>query len=256
MTAKVRRYAAEYIARFPDFIATETVRKFHNYQEVQVMRGLLWVSKAPGLVVDGRWHISDSYEADVRYVAGTVSHKKVAAKGEGHHRVDRVSLGEFGGMMEEILDSSRAAMLHWDRWQTLGGNRMAVFAYRVPFDTSRFSLCCREVRGPDGEPVREYVKTAHRGLVFVDPQSGAVMRLILYGEGLDAGMPMNAAGLVQEYGEVSIGESLYLLPIHSTAYVRVAKFETREEIEYRGHRKFGAETAIGFGDEEKKKRPR
>jgi hypothetical protein len=82
------------------------------------------------------------------------------------------------------------------------------------------------------------------------------MRLILYGEGLDAGMPMNAAGLVQEYGEVSIGESLYLLPIHSTAYVRVAKFETREEIEYRGHRKFGAETAIGFGDEEKKKRPR
>lgn len=256
MTAKMRCYAAEYIARFPDFIATETVHQYHNYQAVPVVRGSSWAREDKGLVIDGRWHISDSYEAEVAYVAGRENYKKIAAKGKNGQHVDRVSLGEFGGMMEEILDPSRVATFHWDRWQTLGGTRMAVFAYRVPFDTSRYSICCGEARGPDGKAVRAYVKTAHRGLIFVDPRSGAVMRLILYAEGLDAGAPMNAAGLVQEYGEVSIGESRYLLPVLSTAYVRAARFETREEIEYRGHRKFGAEAAIDFGDAAKEKGPR
>ncbi len=75
-----------------------------------------------------------------------------------------------------------------------------------------------------------------------------------YAEWLNAGAPMDAAGLVQESSEVSIGDSRYLLPVHSTTCVRVGQFETSEEIEYRGHSKFDAGAAIDFGEEARENR--
>jgi hypothetical protein len=69
-----------------------------------------------------------------------------------------VSIGEFGGMMEEIFDSSRAAKFDWDRWQTLEGTRTAVFSYRVAPEFSQYSVGCRTVAQLGGKRRQEYVK--------------------------------------------------------------------------------------------------
>ena len=57
---------------------------------------------------------------------------------------------------------------------------------------------------------------------------------------------VNAAGHVLDYGEVNIGGKSYLLPVRSIAYVRVGRFESREEIEYSHHRKFTTEATVNF----------
>jgi len=87
------------------------------------------------------------------------------------------------------------------------------------------------------------------GIVFVDPQSGAVMRLIMYATDFAGDVNNVASGHVLGYGEVGIGGSRYLLPVRSLAYVRIEQYESREEIEYRNRHKFDSEAAINFTED-------
>jgi len=82
--------------------------------------------------------------------------------------------------------------------------------------------------------------------VVLGATRGAVMRLILYATGFAEATDVNAAGHVLDYGEVNIGGKSYLLPVRSIAYVRVGRFESREEIEYSHHRKFTTEATVNF----------
>jgi len=246
--ARMRRYVSEYLARFPDFIATKRVRQYHNYQAFDAP-GFAQGHEATATVVDDRWHEAGAYTAEAAYISGREHYSKAAAGNEKRKSKPPVSVGEFGGMLEEICDPSRAAIFRWDHWQVVNGARTAVFAYRVAAEFSRYSACCRVVVQPDGKLRREYVKTGHRGFVSVDPQSGTVMRLILYATDLTEATGVVAAGQLLEYGDVSIGGSRYILPVRSTAYVRIEQFESREEIEYRDHRKFSADAAIDFAED-------
>jgi hypothetical protein len=246
--ARMRRYVVEYLARFPNFIATKTVRQYHNYGPFDAP-GFFQGSVAAATVVDNRWHEAGSYTAEAAYISGREHYSKTSAAKEKRKPIPPVSVGEFGGMLEEICDPSRAASFLWDHWQMIHGTRVAVFAYRVAPEFSRYSVCCREVAQPNGKPRQEYVKTGHRGFVSVDPQSGAVMRLVLYATDLTEATGLNAAGHVLEYADVDVGGSRYLLPVHSIAYVRIGRSESREEIEYRDHRKFSADAAINFDED-------
>ena len=151
--------------------------------------------------------------------------------------------------MEEIFDLRRAASFEWDRWQTLNGTRTAVFSYRVALHLSRFVVCCHMIPQGHSKPLQQYVKAGHRRFVFADPQSGAVMRLILYASDFAGDADTMAAAHVLEYGDVSIGDRRYLLPARSTNYVRIGPYESREEIEYRNYHKFSSEAAINFTED-------
>jgi hypothetical protein len=249
MIDRMRGYVSVYLAQFPDFIATKAVRQYHNYKSFDKPSSFFvggWSETVTS--VDDRWYAAGAYTADAAYVAGRAYHRGTAAN-DKRERTSRVSHGEFGAMLEEIFDPSRAAWFAWDRWQTLNGTRTAVFGYQVAPEFSRYSVCCRTTVQPDNKRRQEYVKAGHRGFVFADPRSGAVMRLILYATGPAGEADTIAAGNVLEYGDVSIGESRYLLPVRSTAYVRIGEYESREEIEYRNYHKFSSEAAISFTED-------
>ncbi|MFY9726535.1 MAG: hypothetical protein WAJ87_13645 [Bryobacteraceae bacterium] len=246
--ARMRRYVSEYLARFPDFIATKTVRQYHNYRSLEVPGSFQGYEKT-ATIVDDRWHEAGEYTAEAAYISGREHYSKTAAGKEKRKSIPPVSVGEFGGMLEEICDPSRAAEFAWDHWQMLDGTRAAVFAYQVALEFSRYSVCCRQAAQLNGKPRQEYVKTGHRGFVFLNPQSGAVLRLVLYATGLTEATGVNAAGHVLDYGDVAVGGNRYLLPVRSVAYVRIGRFESREEIEYRDHRKFSADAAINFDED-------
>jgi hypothetical protein len=87
---------------------------------------------------------------------------------------------------------------------------------------------------------------AHRGLVYLDPQTGVVGRLILYGIGLTFDAPINAVADVLDYGEVAIGGATLVLPLSGVSYVRAQGTEAREEIEYHDYRKFQSDSTVKF----------
>ncbi|MGD0362281.1 MAG: hypothetical protein ABSC93_15505 [Bryobacteraceae bacterium] len=240
MIAKVRRYVADYLAHFPDFIATEVAQQYHNWALTAVN---------PAVIVNDAWHPAGEYKYETAYVSGHAYQKPTAVASETKGRLLPVSNGEFGGMMEEIFNAGRAATFAWDRWQMRNGTRLAVLAYNVPLATSGYTVCCRQIGRFFGKPQHESVKAGHRGFVLADPRSGAVMRLIMYATDFADEADTLAAGHVLDYGEVTIGARRYLVPSHSSAYVRIGRYESRDEIEYRNYRKFSSEAAINFAED-------
>ncbi len=233
MVAKMKRYAAEYLSRLPNFIATRKVKQFRNYQ-AETAQGAFRSYEQKTITVDDRWHEALTYTTEAAYIAGHAYIRKEVAANPAHP----VSIGEFGGMMEEIFGAGRQTAFTWDRWQILGGLRTAVFSYRVGPESSRYLVCCT--------PRQQYVRVGHQGSVFVDSESGAVIRLVLHAGSIADGLD---TGHVLDYSPVQIGSDHYTLPSRSTAYVKQGIYESREEISYLNYSKFTAEAEISFVEE-------
>ena len=235
-------WSAAYLAGLPDFVCTRTVRQFRNYALVRHPAFGDPDRMVP--VADDRWHAAGSYSGDAGYVGGRDYYRVALVDNKPFHGSfeplgREVLSGEFGGLMTEILDPSREAILEWDHWEVYRTRRMAVFRYGVDLKHSRYRL-----RNPATQPVN----IAHRGLVYVDPQTGIIGRLILYGIGLTFDAPINASGIVLDYGEVAIGGATFVLPLNGVSYVRSQWRETREEIDYRDYRKFHSESNVKFDE--------
>ena len=237
---RVRGYAGEYVARFPDFIATRSVRQYRNWGADYAIFGdaVVYHGQTPAYA----WHEILAYKAEVAHTVGRDYYRKAGAGKGRHDHASQVSIGEFGGMLEEIFNPRHKAHFHWDRWQVLDGKKTVVFAYQVAREFSEFTVAAEQ----GGKLRHEPVKTGHQGFVFADPESGEVLRLVLSATGLTPGDRVDAAGDVLDYGKVRIGGQAYWLPVRSIAYVSSKPFKSREEIEYSNYRKFDANTTIDF----------
>jgi len=240
------RYASEYVASLPDFVCARDDRQFLAGFTARSSGGSTETMGPDGIPVitadessepDRRWRATGSYTAEVAYTEGADRYKVVRVDGkpamESLERFDRkVSWGEFSGAMKEVFGS--AASFEWDHWEASGGKRSAVFAYSTDAAHSHYSICCPPA------------VIAHRGFVYADPESGEVRRIVIYATGLAKSAPITALGNVVDYGEAAIGGRRYLLPRRAAAYTRTRTAETREEIEYRDYRKFGADATVTF----------
>jgi len=240
MLDAMRRWSGAYLTSLPDFVCTRTVRQFRNYTLVRHPSFSQRDRMEP--VADDRWHAAGGYSGEAGYVGGR-DYYRVAFidnkpfRGSFEQLGRDVLSGEFGGLMTEILDPSREATIEWDHWEVYRARRMAVLRYAVDLKHSRYWL-----RSPATQPVN----IAHRGLVYVDPRTGVVGRLVLYGIGLTFDAPINAVGIVLDYGNVAIGGATFVLPLGGVSYMRSQRREAREEIDYRDYRKFQSESTVKF----------
>ncbi|MGA2182729.1 MAG: hypothetical protein ABSH47_06840 [Bryobacteraceae bacterium] len=240
MIDSMRRYASGYLASLPDFICTREARQFRaDVEDIELPNPAPWSNRGLSGAAGPRrsWSTAGSYTAEAAYAGGTDHYKLTLVDGKPAKRSlnqlkQKVSLGESAGALTEVFGSR--ANFEWDRWEVTGGKRSAVFTYHVDPRDSTYWLCC------PGFP------TAHRGFVYADPQSGAVRRIIIYAIQLPKTSHITAAALVLDYGEVSIGDRRYLLPRSSVAYSRTKAIESREDIDYRDYRKFGADATVAF----------
>lgn len=249
MIAAMLRYASGYLASLPDFVCTRESRQFRAVPPARSSAGFTETvgpgvipNIAPGEVptaVDKPWKVSASYSAEAAYAGGIDHYKLTLVDGkpatesfEELQLRSKASWGEFSGALKEVVGSG--ANFEWDRWEVTGGEVSAVFTYRADSAHSHYSICCPS----------EVI--AHRGFVYTDPQSGAVRRIIMYGAGLTRRSPITALGNVVDYGEAAIGDRGYLLPRTAVAYIRTRTVESREDIDYRDYRKFGADATVAF----------
>jgi hypothetical protein len=159
-----------------------------------------------------------------------------------------ISTGEYVTALTELFKpESRAEFTAIDT-DTLRGHRTIIYEYEVKKEFSHQSLGWGE-----GGSIKQETISGYRGRIWIDRETYRVLRLEDVSTEIDPGFPITAASKVIDYDWVSINEQQHLLPAHAvvelTDRYRGQTEQTRNEILFRGYRKFGAEVKIIDVDE-------
>jgi hypothetical protein len=221
--ADVTEYARNYTKQLPNFICVQ--RTLRNYD--------------PTGKED--WRRDATLTAQLSYNNQKEDYKIIMVDNKSTVGMDfervggATSTGEFGSLMKEIFDKESLTFFRWERWATLHGRRMHVFFYRVGQPQSKWSI--RYQRS-------DQITPGYSGLVFVDRDTGMIMRITMQAEDIPLSFPVQQASMLLDYDFVKISEREFVLPIRSEMRMREARMMIKNETEFRLYRKFTADTVI------------
>jgi hypothetical protein len=154
-----------------------------------------------------------------------------------------ISTGEYVTTLSELFKPEARAEFNMVDTDTLRGRRTIIYEFEVKKEFSHQSLGWGEHGSIEQQTIAGY-----RGRIWVDREKNRVLRLEDISTEIDPGFPITAANKVIDYEWVTINEQEHLLPsravVELTDRVRGQTEETRNEILFRGYRKFGAEVKI------------
>lgn len=154
-----------------------------------------------------------------------------------------ISTGEYVTALSDLFRPESHAEFNMVDTDTLRGRRTIVYEYEVKKEFSRQTLGWGE-----GGSIKQQTISGYRGRIWVDRENNRVLRLEDISTEIDPGFPITAASKLIDYEWVTINEQEHLLParavVELTARDRGQTEQTRNEILFRGYRKFGAEVKI------------
>jgi len=153
------------------------------------------------------------------------------------------SAGEYVTVLSELFKPESRAQFTAVDTDTLRGRSTIVYDYEVKKEFSRQALKWSEGDSSELETIAGY-----RGRIWVDRETNRILRLEEISTDIDPGFPITAASETIDYDWVTINEQSHLLPSHAvialTSRGRGRTEQTRNDILFRGYRKFGAEVKI------------
>jgi hypothetical protein len=154
-----------------------------------------------------------------------------------------ISTGEYVTALTDLFKPESRAEFNMVDTDTLRGRRSVVYEYEVKKEFSHETLGYGE-RGA----LMQQTIAGYRGRVWIDRETNRVLRLEDISTEIDPGFPITAASKLIDYEWVTINEHEHLLPsravVELTTRDRGQTEQTRNEILFRGYRKFGAEVKI------------
>lgn len=158
------------------------------------------------------------------------------------------STGEYVSALSDLFRPESRAEFNMVDTDTLRGRRTIIYEYEVKKENSRQVLAWSE-----GGSLKQQTVSGYRGRIWVDREINRILRLEDISTEIDPGFPITAASKVIDYEWVAINEQQHLLPtravVELTDRFQGQTEQTRNEILFRGYRKFGAEVKIIDVDE-------
>jgi hypothetical protein len=158
------------------------------------------------------------------------------------------STGEYVSILAELFNPARQAKFKLVDTDTLRNRPTLVYEFEVKRDLSAQTI---QTSGA----VEAKVVTGYRGRVWIDREKNRVLRLEDISTEIPRDFPVTAASSTIDYDWVTINEQQHLLP--SRAIVQLTAREgpritqTRNDILFKGYRKFGSELKIvDIGDDD------
>lgn len=159
-----------------------------------------------------------------------------------------ISTGEYVTALTELFKPESQAQFTAVDTDTLRGRRTIIFEYEVKRANSHQSLGWGE-----GGSIKQQTISGYRGRIWIDRENYRVLRLEDISTEIEPGFPITAASKLIDYDWVTINEQPHLLPLRAvvelTDRYQGQTEQTRNEILFRGYRKFGAEVKIIDVDE-------
>lgn len=154
-----------------------------------------------------------------------------------------ISTGEYVSALTSIFKPESQTEFRAVDTDTLRGRHTVIYEYEVKRENSHQALGWGE-----GGSLKQETISGYRGRIWIDRENYRVLRLEDISTEIQPGFPITAASKIIDYDWVSINDVSHLLPsravVELTAHDRGQTEQTRNEILFRGYRKFGAEVKI------------
>jgi hypothetical protein len=224
--ADATEHALNHEKSLPDFICTQTTRRFED--------------------VNGRngWRPIDIIVERLTYFEHREEYKVIELNGRpasiAHDRLGGASSsGEFGSVLKSIFAPETETEFNWQSRFTLRGRETQVFAYRVLVSKSNYHLKLPEKKLD--------LVAGYHGLVFVDASRHLTQRITLHPDGIPASFPVQDVSLALDYEYTRIGDADFLLPLQFELRSREGNLLVKNDVDYDNYRKFTADSNITFG---------
>jgi hypothetical protein len=96
-----------------------------------------------------------------------------------------------------------------------------------------------------GERDRSVI-TGQHGTVYVDAETGQVVRIVADSDSIPPDFPVRASTTALDYGFVGVGDRKYLLPLRAEVRMDTVGLHIRNLVEFHGYRKFAGQSTITF----------
>jgi hypothetical protein len=223
-------YATNHERALPNFICTQTTRRFEDFSGREEWRPV-------DIIVERLTYFEHQEDYKVLEINGVPS-------GIAHDQLGGASSsGEFGSVMKGIFAPVSATEFHWQAWFTLRGQQMHVYAYHVEAAKSDYHIM---VPGQNMDLV-----PAYHGLIFIDNRNHYVHRITVHADGIPRTYPIQDVSLMLDYDYTRIGEADYLLPLNFELRSRQGKVLIKNDVDYDNYRKFTADSSVHFGDSDR-----
>jgi hypothetical protein len=191
-----------------------------------------------------QWTAVDNVTADVVCVDGKEDYRNIKINGrlskDPAERSGTWSTGEFVTTQRDILSPMSGATFTKRGTDRISGRTALVYNFSVQQPLSHWQVHARD----EGKMYRP----GYKGTLWIDQETSRVMRIEQQSLSFPGDFPFDKVELVLEYDFVRIDTKLHLLPVHSENLMcqRGSNQCSRNEINFRNYRKFGAESKIEF----------
>jgi len=224
---KAMRANLRFIENLPNFTCQQSVRRLES-------RNL------------GRdWKKLDEVEAEVVYVDRQEHYRNITVNGRpaGDDMKEiggQWSTGEYGTMLRNIFHPRAGVEFEPGETDRMDGRETRIYHYSVPGERSRWNVGVGD----------KQIRPAHKGRVWIDPETGRALRVEMEALNLPHNYPLSHLEAALQLGTVTISGEPRLLPVESAnlSCFRSSAVCTKNIIEFRGYQKFTASSAVFHTD--------
>jgi hypothetical protein len=189
------------------------------------------------------WQALDIVTADVIAENGKETYKNLMVNGKPSKNVEQTgswSEGEFASTLQAVLSPASDARFTNKRATTIVNRPAYRYDYSIEQPRSSWRV---EASGSRYRP-------AYGGAIWIDKETSRVLRIEMSARNMPREFPLDQVESTVDYDFVLIGDKKFLLPTHSEALSceRGTSACTRNVIDFRNYKKYGADTNITFED--------
>jgi hypothetical protein len=226
---KARAAAAEYAGSLPNFFCRQLTTRYESDRPK-----------------DG-WQAHDTITADLAYENGHENYTNIKVGSKTAKSMDDVggnwSTGEFASMLDEVFEPGSGTTFRKTGQDTINGHSATTFKFEITRERSGWRIM-------DGG---QLYYPAMRGTIWIDKETSRVLRLEKESRNMPLLFPLVKVEVAVDYDFVRLSTPQpFLLPITSEVLSceQGSSHCTRNKIEFRNYRKFGAESGITFDEKQ------
>jgi hypothetical protein len=211
-------HARSYQKELPDFVCTQITRRNEDPKGINQWRTLETVNEQLTFLGGKQ-----------QYQTMAVNGKKVS--GEPNRPGWVMPASDFNKYLEWTFDPKSQAEIAWSNWDALRGHRVHLLGFTVRKEHSPWT-----VQKGKGEPIQ----TGFIGVINVDAETGAILKLGVIATDLPKTYPVSALSIEMHWEFAKVGDHWYLVPFRAEEHTKEGKVTSWYEVEFRDYRKPGS----------------